>query len=107
MHFPPRIWYPIAAVLAVINIGAVWFAAAPGEPLHATAHAVLGAAFAVWATRLRQRSRDEGGRDAELDALELEADDLRRALAEAQERVDFAERMLAQRPERGPGEERP
>lgn len=105
MRFAPRIWYPIAVVLAVINVAAVWFAAAPGEPLHATVHAVLGAAFAVWATQLRLRSGEEGRRDAELDALELEAEDLRRALAEAEERVGFAERMLAQQPERRPDQD--
>ena len=106
MRFPPRIWYPIAVVLAVINVAAVWFAAAPGEPLHATVHAALGAAFAVWATRLHMRSGEEGRRDAELDALELEGEDLRRALAEAEERVEFAERMLAQQPERRPDQDR-
>jgi hypothetical protein len=46
-----------------------------------------------------------GGRglEEELDQLELEANDLRQALAEAQERADFAERVLAQ----GVEQERP
>lgn len=102
MRFPPRIWYPIAVVLAAINVGAVWFAAAPGEPMHATTHAVLGVAFALWAQRLRRASVTMSDHDGEIAALELEAHDLRQALAEAQERVEFAERVLAEQPERRP-----
>ena len=52
------------------------------------------------------RTGEEGRRDAELDAHELEGEDLRRALAEAEERVEFAERMLAQQPERRPDQDR-
>lgn len=37
---------------------------------------------------------------ARLDALEQEVQGLRTELAEAQERLDFAERLLASRPER-------
>ena len=95
MTFRPAIWFPIAAVLSVINLGAVWFAAMPGEPLHATTHAVLAVAFAVWAQRLRHRQLGVHS-DADLDAVELEVQDLRAELAEAHERLDFAERMLAQ-----------
>lgn len=95
MTFKPAIWAPIAAVLSAINLGAVWFAAMPGEPLHATTHAVLAVAFAYWAQRLRHQQLG-APTDADLDALELEVQDLRSALAEAQERVEFAERMLAQ-----------
>lgn len=95
MTFKPAIWIPIAAVLAVINLGAVWFAAMPGEPLHATTHAVLAVAFALWAQRLRHRQLGTPT-DADLDALELEVQDLRRELAAAEERVDFAERVLAE-----------
>ncbi|HEX7918261.1 MAG TPA: hypothetical protein VF454_02610 [Gemmatimonadales bacterium] len=102
MTFKPKIWLPIASVLAVINLGAVWFAAAPGEPLHATAHAVAAVAFALWAYRLKQR-RDFGsgayaiGSGPSTDTLALDVDDLRQALAETQERLDFAERILAQK----------
>ena len=98
MTFKPRIWYPIAAVLSLLNVGAVWFAALPGEPLHATVHATLALAFGLWAQRLRQRTL--GGEDsAQVEELELENNDLRLELAEAKERLDFAERVLAQAPE--------
>lgn len=95
MTFKPAVWIPIAAVLSVINLAGVWVAAAPGEPLHATIHAALAVAFALWAQRLRRRQLGTPT-DADLNALELEVQDLRRELAEAHERVDFAERVLAE-----------
>lgn len=103
MTFKPKIWFPITSILSAINLGAVWFAAAPGEPLHATAHAVAAVAFAMWAQRLKGRLRSDAGMttgahglDPGVDTLALDVDDLRQALAETQERLDFAERVLAQ-----------
>lgn len=98
MTFRPKIWYPISAILSVVNLGAVWFAAMPAEPLHATTHAVLAVAFGLWAFRLRQRTFGDD-RDREIDALDREIDELRMELGEAQEKLDFAERMLAQGPD--------
>lgn len=101
MTFKPKIWFPIASILSLINVVSVWFAAAPGEPLHATAHAAAAVGFALWAYRLKQR-RDFGsgsyaiGSGPSTDTLALDVDDLRQALAETQERLDFAERVLAQ-----------
>lgn len=103
MRFKPKVWYPIAAVLSAVNVASVWFAAIPGEPLHATVHAALAVAFGVWAERLRRRRRGEEGEDrderleAGLEAHAFELDRLRQELSEASERLDFAERMLAQR----------
>lgn len=98
MTFKPKIWFPIASILALGNVVAVWFAAAPGEAMHATGHAALAVAFAWWAARLQARL-DGGGR-GELgvgtDTLALDVDELRQQLAETQERLDFAERVLAQ-----------
>ena len=95
MTFRPAIWFPIAAILSAINVGAVWFAAVPGEPLHASTHAFFAVLFALWAQRLRGTPQQRE-LETELDQLDLEVGDLRQALAEAQERLDFAERMLAQ-----------
>lgn len=95
MTFKPAIWYPIAVVLSVVNLAAVWFAAAPGEPLHATVHAALAVAFGLWAQRLRPGQR-RGQLNAGLEALELDVDHLQQQLSETQERLDFAERVLAQ-----------
>jgi signal transduction histidine kinase len=98
MIFKPTIWYPIAIGLTVINLVGVGYALRPLEPLHAAIHALLAVAFGLWARRLRQGPR--GGEDqARLDVLGAEVASLRQELNETQERLDFAERLLAQRPE--------
>jgi len=98
MTFKPAIWYPIAVVLSVINVAGAGFAAGQAEPWHATVHAALALAFGLWAQRLRQRP---GGSElqAGLEALEVEVSRMRQELSETQERLDFAERLLAQAPE--------
>lgn len=95
MTFRPAIWYPIAVVLSALNLVGVGFAAQPAEPLHATIHASLALAFGLWAQRLR---RGTGGSEVQdrLEALEFEVSALRQELGETQERMDFAERLLAQ-----------
>lgn len=104
MRFKPNIWHPISAVLSVANVAGVGLAAQAAEPIHAAVHAALAVAFGLWSLRLRQRST--GGDDrVRLETLELEMGALRDELSETQERLDFAERMLAQersRAELGP-----
>ena len=101
MTFKPAIWKPIALVLAAVNLGGVWMAAQGGEAWHATLHGALAVAFAVWAQRLWTTGA-AGARElpAGMQALEAEVNALRQELGEAQERLDFAERLLAQQPER-------
>jgi hypothetical protein len=98
MTFKPAVWFPIAIVLTAINLVGVGFAAASAEAWHASIHAALALAFALWAQRLR---RGPGATElpARLEALEVEVGNVRRELSEAQERLDFAERVLAQGPE--------
>lgn len=60
MMFRHRAWPPIAWVLCLVNVVAVWFAARPAEPWHATIHAVLAVLFGWWAQHLA-RQRDRGG----------------------------------------------
>ena len=55
MWFKHRAWIPIAWLLSLSNLGAVWFAAQPGEPWHATTHALLAVLFAVGARQLMTR----------------------------------------------------
>ena len=104
MLFKSTMWYPIAVALSVINLVAGGFAAGQAEPRHAAVHGVLALAFGFWAYRLRQRPGGSGREtrldapDA-LDALEGEMNRLRQELSETQERLDFAERVLAQRPD--------
>jgi hypothetical protein len=106
MTFKPAIWHPIAVVLSVINVAAVGFAAGSAEPWHATGHAALALAFGVWAQRLRQGPAGSESQER-LEVIEAEVSILRQELGEAQERLDFAERLLAQGPEsRRVGQER-
>ena len=97
MTFKPAIWFPVAVGLCLVNLVAVGFAAVPGEPWHAATHAALAVAFGSWAQRLRARLRGEGSQlQPQLESLELELSRLRQELGETQERLDFAERLLAQ-----------
>jgi hypothetical protein len=115
MTLKHAMWYPIAVGLSIINLAGVGFAA---QPWHATIHAALALAFGLWAQRLRQGPG--GGELASIkQQLEEQAaalDDAQDALAnqathlaELQERVAFAERLLAQardRPALGTREKR-
>lgn len=102
MAFKPAIWFPVAVVLTLVNLVGVGFA---GEPWHATIHAALALGFGLWAQRLRPRP-GVSGLDARFealeqlqdrfDALEGELSKVRQELSEAQDRLDFAERLLAQ-----------
>jgi hypothetical protein len=104
MTFKSRIWQPIAIVVSAANLVSVGFAAAAAQSWHAGVHAGLALVFGLWAQRLRQRegvgalALTAGGSElqAGLEALEIEVSDLRRDLGEAQERLDFTERMLTQ-----------
>ena len=110
MTFKPAIWYPIAVGLSILNVVAIAFTAGPAQPLHATAHAALAVAFGWWARRLRQRGAGEPQERLDvvdaLDALDAEVNTLRLEVSELHERLDFAERLLAQRPEPPAGPQR-
>jgi len=100
MTFKPAIWHPIAVTLSVINLVGVGLAAGAAEPWHAAVHAALALAFGLWAQRLRQGAGgSESESQARLELLEAEVSNLGRELSETQERLDFAERVLAQGPE--------
>jgi hypothetical protein len=103
MTFKPAVWYPIAGVLSVINLVAAGFAAGPGQAAHVTIHAALALGFGLWAQRLRQgpggsqfQARLEALEALDLEALDTAVSTLRQELSETQERLDFAERLLAQ-----------
>ncbi|HEY8258221.1 MAG TPA: hypothetical protein VIG08_11265 [Gemmatimonadales bacterium] len=98
MTFKPRTWFPIASVLSVANLIGVAFAT---PPPHAAVHAGLALAFGLWAQRLYRRKSEnptpvETRLDTPLEQFEAELHHLRQELNETQERLDFAERMLAQ-----------
>ena len=101
MKLNPTVWYPIAVILTAVNLIAVPVYSA--EPWHAMAHGALAVAFGLWAQRLKQRRQSEREHKIEatdvsrMELLEDELSRLRQELSEAQERLDFTERMLAQR----------
>jgi hypothetical protein len=95
MTFKPAVWRPLAAVLSVANLVAVGFAAGAAQPWHATLHAGLALAFGAWAQRLGRAPASLPESEGRLEELADQMDQLRGELNEAQERLDFAERMLA------------
>jgi hypothetical protein len=97
MSLNPRIWQPVAAVLSLANVVGVWFAASPAEPWHASIHAALAVGLALWAQRMgtRRRAASISGESLSAEVLE-ELPILRSEVAELAERLDFAERLLAQ-----------
>ncbi len=97
MTFKPRVWAPIAIILAGVNLVAVGSAAGAGESWHAAIHAALALGFGLWAQILLRRPSLEPpaamGQSGEIRAT-LDAQSAQ--IAELQERVDFTERLLAQ-----------
>jgi membrane protein implicated in regulation of membrane protease activity len=102
MWFKHRAWIPVAWLAAALNVAAVWFAARPAEPFHATGHALLAVLLALGARHLTDRRRsatpsadlqqalDEGER------LQQTIDAMHPRIQELEERLDFTERLLAQ-----------
>ena len=78
MWFKHRAWIPVAWLLCLINAVAVWFAAQPGEPWHATTHALLAVLFGLGAQRLAVRRRAltgvAGGAELPADVATLRAE---------------------------------
>jgi hypothetical protein len=107
MRFTHSAWIPLAWLGSVANLGAVWFAAVPAEPAHATLHAGLAVALALGARQLMARRQAAlPGPDLQqaLDAneqLQQMIDTLKPRVQELEERLDFTERMLVQHREAG------
>jgi len=77
------------------------FAIAQAEPVHASVHVALALVFGLWAWRLLQQPGELQGSELpdRLEAVEFEVSRLRHELGETQERLNFAERLLAQEAE--------
>lgn len=97
--------HPIAVGLSLVNVAGLGYAVALAEPWHAAVHAALAVAFGLWARRLRQGSggsaialmeQQLGQQAAALEDAQTTLADQSAQLAELEERVDFAERLLAQ-----------
>ena len=72
MWFKARAWIVVAWLLCLANVVAVWFAARPAEPWHATVHALLAVLFGLGAQRLALRKTSTTGVDV-VTRQELEA----------------------------------
>ena len=113
MWFRHRAWIPVTWVLAVTNIAAVWFAAQPAEPWHATGHALLAVGLALGAKRLQERHRAAGPPEPWQQALDQAADSeeavagMQTRVEELEERLDFAERLLTKQREPAPVDSTP
>jgi len=66
MWFKHPAWIPVAWIISAANLGAVWFAAQPGEAWHASTHALLAVAFAIGAQRLQLRRRSTSALDVDM-----------------------------------------
>jgi hypothetical protein len=116
--FKHRAWIAVAWVLSLANVGAVWFAAQPGEAWHATTHAALAVLFGFAAERLRARktlaSSTDAVRSQELEARLANPQQLAEALdaiAVEVERIGEGQRyltkLLSERDARSPDAVRP
>ena len=100
-----KTWRRLASVASVFNVAGAGFAIAAGEGWHAGIHVSLALGFGFAAQRLAQleRKATPDNIQQQLDAQAAALDEAKNALslqakqlAELEERVDFAERMLAQ-----------
>ena len=106
MWFKHRAWIPVAWLVSFGNLISVWFAG-PAEPWHATVHALLAVLFGLGAQRLAVRPDSARGqlKSEERQMLEDlqtrldELNDLKQRIYELEDRVDFAERLLAKQRE--------
>lgn len=94
--FKPAVWIPISIVLSVLNTAGAAMATWGAEPWHAGGHALLALAFAMWAIYLRQNAAGSQN-DGRIESVEAEVLELGAHMHELGERLDFTERVLAQR----------
>ena len=106
MWFKHRAWIPVAWLLSFGNLISVWLPA-PVAPWHAAIHALLAVVFGLGAQRLAARP-DSGRHQLESEERQMledlqtqlgDLDELKQRIGELEERVDFAERVLAKQRE--------
>lgn len=107
MWFKHRAWIPIAWLLSLLNLGAVWFAAQPAEPWHATIHALLAVLFAVGARHLMARQGPSAIEASRADRLQQGLDVIALEVERISEGQRFVTKLLTERmsPSIGAGEE--
>lgn len=105
MWFKHRGWIPVAWLLSVVNLVAIWFAAEPGETWHAAGHGLFAVLFGLGARHLMTRQRITALNQQlqevldQNEQLQQTIDGTQAHLRELEERVDFSERLLARQRE--------
>ena len=109
MWFKHRAWIPIAWFLSLANLGAVWFAALPGEPWHATTHALLAVLFAVGGGHLMTRRLPSPIDESRVDRLQQGIDAIALEVERVSEGQRFVTKILNEKltPSVGPGDAQP
>ena len=102
MWFKHRAWIPVAWLLSVGNVVAVWFAAQPAETWHATIHALLAVVFGVGAQRLMARRQEQSRAEPGLESdrtkhIEQAIDAIAIELERVGEGQRYVTKLLAQR----------
>ncbi len=103
MWFKHRAWIPVAWLLSLGNVVAVWFAALPAEPWHATIHALLATLFGLGAQHLMARQRalsrdaDPALGDDRMKRLEQAIDSIAVEVERIGEGQRFVTKLLAER----------
>jgi hypothetical protein len=106
MWFKHRAWIPIAWLLSLANVGAVWFAALPGEPWHATTHALLAVLCAVGGGHLMTRRLPSAIDESRVDRLQQGIDVIALEVERISEGQRYTTKILTEKlaPSIGPGE---
>ncbi len=93
-----KTWRRLSIVATVFNVAGAAFAIARGEGWHAGVHISLALGFGFAAQRLAhvERHAAPDSVQQQLDEQTAALEDTKQRLAELEERMDFAERMLAQ-----------
>ena len=97
MWFKHRAWIPIAWLLSLLNVGAVWFAAQPAEPWHATVHALLAVLFAVGARHLMARAAPAPSHPSRVDRLQQGIDVIALEVERISEGQRYVTKLLTER----------
>jgi hypothetical protein len=98
MWFKHRAWIPVAWLLSAANLGAVWFAAVPAEPLHATTHALFAVLLALGARHLMTRQQQpQPVDDSRLERLQEGMDVIALEIERISEGQRYVTRILNER----------
>jgi hypothetical protein len=100
MWFKHRAWIPVAWLLSLGNLAAAWVAARTGGSWHAAIHVVLATGLAAGARVLMIRQRHAPSDDLrqaldDNERLQQVVESMQPRMQELEERVDFAERLIA------------